>query len=398
MSASRDWVRMEAEIAVLLPEAGGRSAREQLLASLDDYSAAAIREARVLGAITPSADDCTRALEWLLRPVFICGHHRSGTTLLQSLLDGHPQLLALPSEGTYFTSFAHVARTTPSQTALESFAAEWIRRFVDPNFAPHFRLGRSDMERNPAVDFARLLFGWHGALRSRVPPKLAALLALAAAFWATTAPAAAPLLWVEKTPQNERYASRFAPLVGARFIQLVRDPRSTFASLQEIHRANGIQDFDAAEHARAIGRSLRLAVENRNRLGHRYLVVRYEELVERTEREVERVRQFLGIAPDPVLLLPDGERQCGACQFFVWPERGRRHRAAPAPRIAGTRGLGFARCVHRERRAPVRLPNSGSGADRASWNARAALAAVCSAIGTCRVARAHASASVATCR
>jgi hypothetical protein len=149
-----------------------------------------------------------------------------------------------------------------------------------------------------------LLFGWHAALGGHVPPKFAALLALAASFRATTAPASAPLLWVEKTPQNERYASRFAPLAGARFIQIVRDPRATLASLREIYRANGIGSFDAAEHARAIGRSLRLAAENRSRLGHRYLVVRYEDLVERTEREVERVRQFLGIAPDAVLLLP----------------------------------------------------------------------------------------------
>ena len=94
--------------------------------------------------LEPSAEERAGALAWLLRPVFICGHHRSGTTLLQSLLDGHPQLLTLPNEGTYFTSFAYAARAAPSTADLETFAARWIERFVDPNFAPHFRLGRSD--------------------------------------------------------------------------------------------------------------------------------------------------------------------------------------------------------------------------------------------------------------
>src|SRR6185503_18605589 len=157
MSASRDWIGMEAAISTLLPETGGRSARTQLLATLDDYSLAATREARVLGPLPPSDGECASALEWLLRPVFICGHQRSGTTLLQNLLDDHPQLLVLPSEGTYFASFAYVARVAPATTALEKFAADWIRRLVDPNFAPHFRLGKSDGLRNPAVDFARAL-------------------------------------------------------------------------------------------------------------------------------------------------------------------------------------------------------------------------------------------------
>ena len=91
--------------------------------------------------------------KWLLRPVFICGHQRSGTTLLQNLLDGHPRVLLLPSEGTYFTSFAYVARGAPSELAMDRFASEWIARLVDPNFEPHFRLGKSDSSRNPARRF-----------------------------------------------------------------------------------------------------------------------------------------------------------------------------------------------------------------------------------------------------
>jgi hypothetical protein len=304
MSVSRDWVRLEAELSRLLPGVGGEPSRPQLLATLADYSAAATREARLLGPIVPSAGECSQALEWLLRPVFVCGHHRSGTTLLQNLLDGHPQLLVLPSEGTYFTSFSYVARAVQSGRAMDRFAAEWIARCVDPNFEPHFRLGMSDAGRNPAVEFARQLFGWHEALRDRVPSELVPLLALAAAFRAATAPAGAPQRWVEKTPRNERYAERFSKIGGARFIQLVRDPRATLASLAQSYRASGSGRFDAAEHARAIAGSLRLAAANKRRLGKRYLVLRYEDLVERPALEMAVVRQFLDIARDPALLLP----------------------------------------------------------------------------------------------
>jgi hypothetical protein len=303
MSASRDWVGMEAAVCQLLPSSGVTSARAQLLAQLADYSAAATREARTLGAIVPSSAECAQALEWLLRPVFICGHQRSGTTLVQSMLDGHPQLLSLPSEGTYFSSFAYMARRASSDRDMDRFAAEWITRFVDPNFEPHFRLGRSVASRSPAVDFARMLFGWNEALRRQVPQELAPLLALAAAFRATAAPASAPQQWVEKTPQNERHVARFAFFGAARFIQLVRDPRAMLASLNEIYRTHG-RGFDAAEHAQAIGRSLRLAQQNSRRFGDRYLVLRYEDLVDRPAQEIRGVQQFLGIASDATLLVP----------------------------------------------------------------------------------------------
>jgi hypothetical protein len=295
---------MEAAISQLLAKSSGGPARTQLLARLADYSTAAMREARAIGAIVPESAERDAALEWLLHPVFICGHHRSGTTLLQSLLDDHPQLLSLPNEGAYFSSFAYVARNAPSSRDLDRFAAAWIARLVDPNFEPHFRLGHSDGIRNPAVDFGRALLGWYEALRSFVPQELRALLALVAAFKVTTAPASVPQQWVEKTPRNESHVARFAFFGAARFIQLVRDPRAVLASLGEIYRTAAISRFDSAEHARAIGRSLRLAEENSRRFGNRYLVVRYEDLVEQPSRDIERVRQFLGIASDAALLVP----------------------------------------------------------------------------------------------
>jgi hypothetical protein len=328
--SSPDFGRMEAQVSLLLRP--GASTRAELLAALADYSAAAVRDARMHGSIVPAAGDCIRALEWLLRPVFICGHHRSGTTLLQNLLDGHPQLVCLPSEGTYFTSFAYVAKRSSGDRDLDRFAAEWICRFVDPNFEPHFRLGRSGENRAPAVDFARLLFGWHEALRRRVPGKLAPLLALAAAYWTTTAPMQAPRAWVEKTPLNERRVGRFAFFDAARFIQLVRDPRAVLASLEQVYRTGAPDRFDAAQSARSIGRSLQLAGSNARRLRGRYLVVRYEDLVNQPAGEIERVRRFLGIAADAALSLPTaGGRPVAANGSFGAKVAGTIEPARPPP-------------------------------------------------------------------
>lgn len=339
MSGS-DWIAREAAVAALLPRPGVASTRARLLAALADYSAAAVREARTLGAMVPGDAECAQALEWLLRPVFICGHHRSGTTLLQNLLDGHPQLLSLPSEGTYFDSFAYVARRAPTERDIERFAAEWITRCVDPNFAPHFRLGVSDEKRAPAVEFARALLGWHEGLRDRVPPEFAPLLALGAAYRSTVFAASRPYAWVEKTPRNERHAVKFDYFGAARFIQLVRDPRAVLASLREIYHRNEPGRFDAAASARAIGQSLRLAGKNARQFGERYLVVRYEDLADHPARQMERVRQFLRIDASPTLLVPTaGDRPVAANASFATHAAGRvepsrRPEALPAELLA----------------------------------------------------------------
>ena len=43
-------------------------------------------------------------MEWLNYPTFVVGHPKSGTSLLISMLDNHPQLVVLPEESDFFNS------------------------------------------------------------------------------------------------------------------------------------------------------------------------------------------------------------------------------------------------------------------------------------------------------
>jgi len=76
-----------------------------LLGELAHYARALVSEAGRAPDPPIPREELNRTLGWLARPVFICGHHRTATTLMRQLLDGHPELLVLPSEGTYLTSF-----------------------------------------------------------------------------------------------------------------------------------------------------------------------------------------------------------------------------------------------------------------------------------------------------
>ncbi len=300
-------MKIEAEISGLLP--GGPAAnRPLLLLRLGSYAAQLAREARRLGAIPPAASERTRALTWLEHPVFICGHHRTGTTLLRNLLDGHPDVVVLPNEATYLSSFAYARRASVGQHEADRFTAEWISRLVDPNHGPHFLLGRSGPDGNPYLSFARRLLGWHAAIVEAWPDRapFALLLALVAAFANAALPGHRARGWIEKTPLNERHAALWAgAFPGARFIQLVRDPAATMASLGELHRAAGLAGDRSLRHAWSIGRSFRLARDNRERFPARYLVVRYEDLCGSPEREMDRVRSFLALSRHPGLLQPE---------------------------------------------------------------------------------------------
>jgi Sulfotransferase family len=305
MTAPSDWIAWEDRIAELLPKEGSSPHRARLLRELSSYGRAVVREAEQLGVERVCAADREQTMAWLGRPVFICGHHRTGTTLLSELLDGHPELVVLPSEGTYFTSFGYVARSSPTRQDVERFLVEWIARLVDPNYEPHFKIGRSGPAGNPSVLFARRFFGWHAEMirASRERASFAVLLSLVAAFDDMSPAPRRRRMWVEKTPLNERHVDRLALFSEARFIQLVRDPAATLASLVQAQRASGME-VDAAGDARRIGLSLGLARRNMRRLPKRYLVVRYEDLVGNPALQMEQVRSFLGISRDASLATP----------------------------------------------------------------------------------------------
>ena len=54
------------------------------------------------------------------KPVFICGHPKSGTSLLRSMLDNHPELIVYPEETYFFRKFLPMSEgsTLKEQLAL----------------------------------------------------------------------------------------------------------------------------------------------------------------------------------------------------------------------------------------------------------------------------------------
>src|SRR5690554_6251892 len=77
-------------------------------------------------------------------PVFILGCKKSGTTLVRTLLDGHPRQVLLPSEPRYWTDCLKKFGKLPRNARCHAMARPWVRRFANSVLQPPFwLLGRS---------------------------------------------------------------------------------------------------------------------------------------------------------------------------------------------------------------------------------------------------------------
>lgn len=200
--------------------------------------------------------------------IFVVGCPRSGTTLLQGLIGGHPRIRAFP-ESHFF------ARMT----------------------------GRPDDEADRHVDdFLRscgIEVGTEPAGTRPVDRLIAALDAAALKVGAE--------MWSEKTPRHLHHIEDIeAAVPSPRFVHILRDGADVVASL---HRVT----HEFPEHwggkPRSIGRCIRrwqFDVDvSLGYLGHRlHHFVRYERLIDRTERVLESLCDFLGIDMDARMLTP----------------------------------------------------------------------------------------------
>ncbi|WP_448700194.1 sulfotransferase family protein [Mucilaginibacter sp. AW1-3] len=236
-------------------------------------------------------------------PVFICGVHRSGTTLLQNLLDGHPELSVLPSEGTFFTNLAPALKRLGSEKRLPFLATEWLRRLANPiNQPPYWLLGRSSENESPYVDFALAVSEWHTIAKENYPelfmwPHLAIVLAYTTCMASSNTGITAKY-WVDKTPTNEKYLETiWREMPNARVIHMVRNPADVLLSRKamesRLNYKNCLQDM-----------MISYQTAHRYRHDERFLLLRYEDLCNNPTWIMQQICRFLNIELSPCLFTP----------------------------------------------------------------------------------------------
>ena len=292
--------RVSADVSATMPIAAAR------------WSEAIWAAAEAMGPIELDGAEVARGLDVANRPIFVCGVHRSGTTLVRDLLDHHPALAVLPSEGTFFTNFERHLQRLQAQRWLPFLGCEWLRRLANPiHQHPYWLLGRSSQDRSPYLGFARALMAWWPHAHERIGhtatswPLVA--VALAYAHCVNNFSASSSLQrWVEKTPTNERFLDRLrAEFPQGKVIHVVRHPFAVYASHKQAAREAGEGFRNARRVLQDLKLSYRTAAEQASGgESHQYLLIRYEDLIERTHDTVEQLAAFLRIEPLSILMEP----------------------------------------------------------------------------------------------
>jgi hypothetical protein len=276
------------------------------------WSSAVWTAAGAAGPVGLGKDEVARGFDVARRPVFICGAHRSGTTVVRDMLDNHPALAVLPAEGSFFTNVESSLLRQPQRQWLESLGCEWLRRLANPiHLEPYWLLGPSSEERSPYVEFARALMAWWPLVEERMSaiasswPLVAVALAYAHCTYGFHAHSRLER-WVEKTPTNERFLERLrSEFQGAKLIHVVRHPFAVYASHKYYYQQVGQMSRNAKRVLRDLGLSYQVALEQScGRGSDHYLLIRYEDLLESTNATVHRLAAFLDIEPLPILMQP----------------------------------------------------------------------------------------------
>jgi hypothetical protein len=272
------------------------------------WSRAVWREALAAGAAPLSQEQIARGLAIAARPIFVCGAHRSGTTLVQALFDDHPSLIVLPFEGTYLTRLEPRSRALTPEDRRTLFACNSLQRLANPvNTSPYWLLGRTSSARSPYVEYARAFLAWWETAQRHLGAHVGCwpLVAVTLAYGQIRGGFAGRYAWLEKTPTNERFLERlWEDFPDAKIVHVLRDPRAVFASDQAIARSLRARLVAAHQVLRELDDSFRLAAERRGLSDGRYLIVRYEDVLSDSAASSERLTAFVGIDRHPALLQP----------------------------------------------------------------------------------------------
>lgn len=246
--------------------------------------------------------------DFIENAIFICGHRKSGTTLLVNLLDGHPELSVYPTDSGFFYMYYPLCK-------LENFSddkkIEVMKNKIIGNLEDEFQ-NLSEEERKK-INFEMEKFKDDFitiAKKTAMTPK-DMLSSLALAYKKNFMNLTTEKKWVEKTTSTEIYAiDVFNWFPNAKFIHVIRDPRDNWGSLKSGWKKRYAKFNDSKER-------LLQSLIDRGRLGmemarwnekiigkEKYLVVKYEDLAENPTKIMKKITEFLDIKFDEILLKP----------------------------------------------------------------------------------------------
>jgi tetratricopeptide (TPR) repeat protein len=201
------------------------------------------------------------------RPIAVlAGHPRSGTTLLEQLLDAHPDVVSAEETPIFFETYLHLRRTFPPEVGMLGVLEGVSNASVRQGRSSYFRMVDAFLD-------------------------------------ATGTPGGPGKFLIDKNPSlTSMLPALVRVLPGVRIIIALRDPRDVCLScymqplpINPVSSAYLSLERTVDEYCSVMGFWLAL----KPLLGARTLEVRYEDVVDDVRGQAERTLNFLGLEWDP---------------------------------------------------------------------------------------------------
>jgi len=232
------------------------------------------------------------------RACFIAGAAKSGTTLLVSLLDSHPELLVMPQDTAYFPTVLTKYGARGRRAQFDYLTKESWTNVLFGFQAMRGRQDYADFPKEKFLEtFERVAFDPANEKRD--------LLVLMMEAYADVVGVALERVkrWVEKTPANRNYVPEiFNRFPRARLLLTMRDPRALLSAqiaLENTRKTRRFSVYYVVAHWRAAARLAR-KIRNKEIPG---LVVNYEDLAMDPKMSMQKVCDYLEIDFNPEIVL-----------------------------------------------------------------------------------------------
>jgi hypothetical protein len=261
--------------------------------------------------------------DFLDNPVFICGAPRSGTTLLANLLDGHSELLVLPTETHILQHFkAYKGETRKTFFLRDYIFTDDILFYSSPAYREKrnkfsaFMYGAGSVWDLSLVNGKTFIETYTKFLKENGPSLEVLYKAITLSLFSSyTSPDknSHPKYFVEKRPLDNEISAILLKehFPNAKFVHILRDPRTRYASTKRrrIRRrmnykyCRRLNDKDFVRgHAEISMLSFVLAKRNKFVLGDDYLVINYEDLTSQPNEIMKIVADSLSLPWEDILL------------------------------------------------------------------------------------------------
>ncbi len=243
-----------------------------------------------------------------LLPVFITGHPKSGTSLLQSMFDGSSNIYVLPEETNFFKFIdKYISFLNSKQISRAEKVNLLFERLISNSAYRNFVVGKNDNWVGGSFDYTMYdLDGFILTLKKELKllNKFCSRSVLDTIVIVTmqfiNRGDYHPNCWVEKSPGHENYINRiFSEYPDAKIINLIRDPRDIWVSYKKKRKELSLFRF-CYNWQRSVNNA-RIAQE---KFRYNVLSLNYEKLVTSTEVSLQNIANFIQVEYDSNYMKP----------------------------------------------------------------------------------------------